>query len=73
MKHRVDQKILLDVINPWSRVDRNILVSLWEKIHAYVRKIGVPTPLIAIALSPIATGNKNCFFVFHRCLLGSLT
>ena len=29
MKHSVDLKILLDVINPWSRVDRNIPVSLW--------------------------------------------
>ena len=31
MKHRVDRKILLDVINLWSKVDRNIPVSLWEK------------------------------------------
>ena len=45
MMHRVDRKILLDVINPWSRVDRNIPVSLWEEIHACVRKIGVPAPL----------------------------
>ena len=32
MKHRADLKILLDVINPWPKVDRNILLSLWEKI-----------------------------------------
>ena len=32
MKHRLDLKILLDEINPWSRVDRNIQVSMWEKI-----------------------------------------
>ena len=24
--------------------------------------------VIAIVLSPIATGNRKCFFVFHRCL-----
>ena len=41
MKQRVILKILLDVINPWSRVDRNIPVSLWKKINAFVRKIGV--------------------------------
>ena len=32
-KHRVDVKILLDVIDPWSRVDRNIPVILWEKVY----------------------------------------
>ena len=45
MKHRVDRKILLDVVNLWSRVDRNIPVSLWGKIHACVRKTGVSAPL----------------------------
>ena len=50
MKHRVDPKILLEVINSWSRVDKNIPVSLWEKIHASVRKIGVPFPLKQILL-----------------------
>ena len=52
MKCRVDQKILLDVINPWSRVDRNISVSLRGKIHACVRKIGVPAPLIHFIYIP---------------------
>ena len=46
MKHRVDRKIFLDVLNPWSRVDRGIPVSLCEKIYACMRKIGVPAPLI---------------------------
>ena len=31
MKHRIDLKMLLDVIHLWSRIDRNIQVSLWEK------------------------------------------
>ena len=31
MKRSVDRKILLDIINPWSRVDKNIPVSLCEK------------------------------------------
>ena len=45
MKHRVDQKILLGIINPWSRVDRDIPLSVCRKIYACVRKIGVPAPL----------------------------
>ena len=45
IKHKVDLKILLDEIYPWSRVSSNIPVSLREKIHAFVRKIAVPTPL----------------------------
>ena len=40
MTHRVVRKIFLDVINPRSRE-----VSLWEKNHTWVRKIGVPAPL----------------------------
>ena len=31
VKHRVDGKIFFDIINQWSRVDRNIPVSFWEK------------------------------------------
>ena len=42
MKHRVDLKILLDVINPWSRVDRNIPVSLQEKIMHLGGKLVYP-------------------------------
>ena len=57
MTHRVDRKILLDVINPWSKVDRNILVSLWKKIHACVRKIGVPAPLRESNYKPLALCN----------------
>ena len=45
MKHRADLKIILDVLNPWSKTDKNISASLWGKFHACVRKIGVPTPL----------------------------
>ena len=30
-RHRVDLKILLDMINLWSRVQRNIPVDLWGK------------------------------------------
>ena len=45
-KYIADRKILLAVINPWSRVERNMPVSLWGKIdvHVYVRKIGTPAP-----------------------------
>ena len=47
MKHGVDLKILFDVIiNPWSRVHRNIYqLVCGKKIYACVRKIGVPAPL----------------------------
>ena len=46
MKHRVDLKILSDVINPLSRVDRNMPVSLWGKLCMYMyEEIGVPAPL----------------------------
>ena len=46
MKLRVDLKVLLDIINLWPRVDRNIPVSLWGKIiYACMRKIGVPALL----------------------------
>ena len=38
MKHRVNLKILLDVINQWSRVDRNIPVSLWGKNSCMCQK-----------------------------------
>ena len=54
MKHRVELKILPDVINPWSRVDRNAPFSLWEKIHECVRKVGVPSPLIRDTLRKMA-------------------
>ena len=48
MKHRVNVKVLLDIINAWSRVDKNIPVSFWEKIHVCVRKNGVLAPLSII-------------------------
>ena len=44
MKLRVDLKFLLNVINPWPKVDRNIPVSLWGRIHAYVRELVYPPP-----------------------------
>ena len=44
MKHRVDLKVILHVIDPWSRVDRNIPVGLWGKKFKQARKIGVPPP-----------------------------
>ena len=54
MKQGVDFKNLVDVIHLWSRVDRNIPVGLWEKIHACVRKIGVCGPLrIQLALPSV--------------------
>ena len=45
MKLRVDLNFLLDEINPKPRVDRNIPVSLWGRIHACVRKFGVSAHL----------------------------
>ena len=44
-KHRVDRKILLNVINLWSRVDRNIPVSLWEKNSCMCEKKWCTRPL----------------------------
>ena len=45
MKHKVSIKIAFYVINPWSGVDRNTPVSLWGKVHAFVRKLVYPPPL----------------------------
>ena len=61
MKHRVDLKILLDVINLWSRVNRNIPVSLWEKNSCMYEEIGVPAPLSCL-LSLAMMRPMNCSF-----------
>ena len=54
VKHRVDLKILLDVINPRSRVRKNIPVTVCrKKILAFVRKIGLRTPLRGCYFSSI--------------------
>ena len=36
MKHKVDLKTVFDVMNPWSRIDRNILVSFVGKKFMHV-------------------------------------
>ena len=45
MKHKVGIKIAFDVINPWSRVDRNTPVSLWGENVCICEEIGVPAHL----------------------------
>ena len=46
MKHKVGIKIAFDVINPWSRVNRNTPVSFRGKNVCICEEIGVPAPLI---------------------------
>ena len=44
MKRKVGIKIAFDIINPLSRVDRNIPVSFRGKNYTFMRKLVYPPP-----------------------------
>ena len=68
MMHRVDQKILLDIINPWPRVGSNIPVRLWGKNSCrceenwYTRPLKLPQFCI-IHLVPFNLYSTSCVHV----------